>query len=106
MRKRWIWCDKRNELVPAEEFYRPVRVHHVIGDSQEFRVPGSNVIVSGKRARREFMKRNGLEEVGNDKKGLEEECAKARRYQDESETRTLKAKLTEVLRDREFFRGR
>lgn len=105
MRRRYIWCDKRRELVPAEEFHR-ARTHYVIGDSQEFRVPGSDVIVSGKRARREFMKRNGLEEVGNDKKGLQDECAKARRYQDEAETRVLKSQLTEVLRAREFFRGR
>jgi hypothetical protein len=105
MRRRWIWCDKRNELVPAEEFHR-VRSHYVIGDSQEFRVPGSDVVISGKRARREFMKREGLEEVGNDKAGLERECANARKYQEEKETKVLKSQLTEVLRAREFFRGR
>ena len=104
MRKRYVWDPKRNELVLASDTRH--LGHYVIGDSHEFQVPGSDVVISGKRARREFMKRNGLEEVGNDKAGLEREVANAKRYQDEKETKALKSQLTEVLRAREFFRGR
>lgn len=104
MRRRYVWDPKRNELVPAGD--TRYLGHYVIGDSSEFRVPGTDVVVSGKRARREFMKRNELEEVGNDKAGLERECANARKYQEEKEAKALKSQLTEVLRAREFFRGR
>lgn len=104
MRRSYVWDPKQKKLVPKEIVRSDFPF--VFGDTPEFKAPGSDLIISGRKAKREFMKRNNLEEVGNDQKGLEEHTARQRMYRDERETKQLKATLTEVLRAREFFRGR
>lgn len=106
MRKRWIWDSRKGELVPAEEYCPPFRAHYVMPDTPEFTLPGSNIVISGRRAKRELLKRTGWEEVGNDKKGLADECRRAREYVEAKETKQLKETIANVCRDTEFFRGR
>jgi hypothetical protein len=105
MRKSWRWCPERRELVPIERS-RTHTAHYVIPDTPEFRLPGSNLVISGRKAKREFMKRTGYEEVGNDRKGFEAETRKAREAIEARETRQLKETIADVCRHREFFRGR
>lgn len=105
MRKRWIWDSRKGELVPAEKYRRPVSPQ-VMPDISDFTLPGSDIVISGRKAKREYLRRNGLEEVGNDKRGLVEETRRAREYRDALETKQLKDTIADACRDYEFFRGR
>lgn len=105
MRRSYVWDPVKKELVPKESA-RPSEAPAIFPDTPEFTLPGSKVVISGRRAKREYMKRAGVEEVGNDKKGLIEHTRRQRVYRETAEMKSLKSKLTEVLRDREFFRGR
>lgn len=66
---RWIQVD--GELVPAEHFQRPPRKGpFILGDIKPYRaVTGDRAgkWITSRSEHREFLRRNNLEEVGNEK---------------------------------------
>lgn len=68
MRKRWVWDNEKEELVPQKE-RNPARLHYVMGDVKDYHSPstldekGNFKLISGRAQRREDLKRSGCREV-------------------------------------------
>jgi hypothetical protein len=80
VRRSWIWDSKLGKLVPLEEYQRPERKAPYIqpdlpayipvgGPEAEkfFKEPSKARMIEGRKAHREYLKRNGFVEVGNEK---------------------------------------
>lgn len=68
MRVRFIQDRETGELIPADEYIRPAaRAPMVMPDIEPYRVPGTNEWHTSRSQRREYMRREGVQEVGNDK---------------------------------------
>ena len=70
---RYIQDPKTLELIPADQYQREVRSTgpHIMPDLKDYKSVawdkerGGQVVVSGRKQHREFLRRNGYEEVGN-----------------------------------------
>lgn len=70
---RYIQDPKTLELIPADQYVRESTSSsiHVIPDLKDYKSVawdkerGGQVVVSGRKQHREFLRRNGYEEVGN-----------------------------------------
>jgi hypothetical protein len=80
VRKSWIWDSKLNKLVPKEDYQRPERLapyvqpditpYVPVGGPEAKRFiddPKSARLIEGRKQHREYLKRNGFIEVGNEK---------------------------------------
>jgi hypothetical protein len=67
-RLRFIQDRETGELIPADD-YRPKapRSAAVVPDIEPYRVPGTNEWHTSRSHRREYMRREGVQEVGNEK---------------------------------------
>lgn len=69
MRKRWVQID--GELVPAENLTRPARRGpFILGDIKPYQAVTGDMEgqwITSRSEHRAFLRRNGLEEVGNEK---------------------------------------
>ena len=53
--------------VDAAEYRRPVRMHNVMLDIQEFQSPIDNSVISSRSHKRAHMRQHGVEEAGGEK---------------------------------------
>lgn len=75
MRKRYRYDAETKELVPLDKWLekygeRSSRSHHVMGDLQPYQAVAGDMAgkwITSRRQHRAFLKRNGFEEVGNEK---------------------------------------
>lgn len=73
MRKRYVYCEDRKRLVPAEEYYAE-RASDPAGpyiqpDIEPYQCVGGDMAgqyITSRSQHRAFLKRNGFEEVGNE----------------------------------------
>jgi hypothetical protein len=68
MRRRYIQDRHTGELIPAED-WRPRDRHaapYVVPDIEPYRVPGTDEWHTSRSQRREYMRRTGAVEVGNE----------------------------------------
>ena len=66
MRQRYIWDEKKNKLVKAEEYERPVGPTLILDldqKGQSYFSPVDNEYITSRRARRENLARHGCREV-------------------------------------------
>lgn len=70
MRKRFIWDRTRGELVPAEEYERPVEVHHVMPDIKPYKSMIDGSIITSRSKHRSHLKSHGCIEIGNEVKHM------------------------------------
>ena len=52
--------------IPAEEYEPTPQAHHIMPDIKPYRNMVDGTEISGRSQHREFLKRNGLIEIGND----------------------------------------
>lgn len=58
MRRKFVWSPDANALVEVSTDYRaPQRSHYVIPDTPDYVSPVSGLVVSGRKQRREDLKR-------------------------------------------------
>ena len=74
MRKRWRYDKETKELIPLEDWLRKydsrTGTHHVIPDIKPYMAVAGDMAgkwISSRKEHREFLRRNGFEEVGNEK---------------------------------------
>lgn len=79
MRRSYIYDSKLGKLVPKEEYRRERVGPYIIPDIQPYvpvggpegekflKDPSQARMIDGRKAHREYLKRNGFEEVGNEK---------------------------------------
>lgn len=86
MRRRWVWDEKLKALVEVPTDYRaPSREAPMIfGDIPEYVSPASGLVVRGRRARREDLKRT----QSRPWEGLEQEKREAERQRQYAEARS------------------
>jgi hypothetical protein len=83
MRKRWVQIG--TELIPADEYTAPDNcAPMVFGDLPDYESPIDGHIVSGRKARREDLKRNGCRPW----EGMASEKAEAAKRMAENERKT------------------
>lgn len=89
MRRKFVWSPERNELVEVPTNYnQPPRAHYVIPDTPDYVSPVSGIVVSGRRQRRDDLRRSNCREW----EGLAAEKAEASRrvaYQEQKFDRGL-----------------
>jgi hypothetical protein len=67
-RLRFIQHRETGELIPiGEAARRELHGPYIAPDIEPYRVPGTNEWHTSRRHRREYMRREGLEEIGNEK---------------------------------------
>lgn len=80
MKKRWIQDPKTGDLIPAEEYHAHKAREagfYVMGDIQPYQAvavdvaTGNAPVITSRSAHREYLKRNGYVELGNDAKPIQ-----------------------------------
>jgi hypothetical protein len=70
MKKSWIWDSEQRKLVPKESYKRPQQEGVFIqGDIEPYKALGGDMagkMITSRSQHREFLKRNGFIEVGNE----------------------------------------
>lgn len=86
MRRRWVWDEKSKALVEVSTDYRapPREAPMIMGDIPEYVSPASGLVVRGRRARREDLKRTRSRPW----EGLEQEKREAERQRQYAEERS------------------
>lgn len=71
---KWIQDPKTGKLIPADQYERePQASFYVVPDINPYNTvaadkeTGKRVHVAGRKQHREFLRRNGYEEIGNEK---------------------------------------
>lgn len=89
MRRKWVWDPKVGGLVEVPTDYQQPRVaHDVWGDIPDYVSPVTGLVVSGRKQRREDLRRTGSRPW----EGMEQEqkeAARQRQYADERSDRRL-----------------
>ena len=68
---RWIWCDREERLIPANEFHRRRSLHangpQIIRDIDPYKSVVTGEYVGGRKQHRDHLRAHGLIEVGNER---------------------------------------
>jgi len=103
MRKRYIAVG--GTWVPAEEFQAEPQTHHVMPDIQPYQAMAVDVatgvapVIKSRSEHREYLKRNGLLEIGNEV----EAHLKQRERKELPKDPRLKQRLIEVAQKHRFY---
>ena len=97
-RETYVWCPERQKVIPKSEanFLREARWNGIIPDIKPFKTLEGEAITSRKDLR-EYEKRNGVVQVGNDTMGRNDDGSfKGRRH---DELRCAKEEIAQVMRE-------
>ena len=67
VRGRWVYDRAKQQLVSADEYVRRAPQIHVISDLKPYKGMMDGKMVDGRRQHRDYLKRHGVVEVGNEK---------------------------------------
>lgn len=69
MKREWVFCTKRMELIPKDQFYaEKAQAPMVMPDIAGYKSMATGEWIGGRRQHREHLRQHGLVEIGNEVK--------------------------------------